>query len=113
MDGKWHQNGNVGQPSQPQQPTAWHLLQRARGLKPLPHVVIRDISANFYRRALLDTLPQEIRNAMAGYIWIDGDTPEYLNWNRDPTKNALVIYFLPMIGSTDPAYGFPPQRSSN
>ena len=77
------------------------------GPKPLPHVVIRDISANFYRRAILDTLPQEILNTMAGYIWFAGDTPGYLNWNRDPTKNALVIYFLPMIGSTDPSVWLP------
>ena len=77
------------------------------GPKPLPHVVIRDISANFYRRAILDTRPQEVLNAMAGYIWIADDTPGYLNWNRDPTKNALVIYFLPMIGSTDPSVWLP------
>ena len=38
------------------------------GPKPLPHVVIRDISANFYRRAILVTLPPEVLNAMAGYI---------------------------------------------
>ena len=44
---------------------------------------------------------------MAGYIWIAGDTPGYVNWNRDPTKNALVIYFLPMIGSTDPSVWLP------
>ena len=44
---------------------------------------------------------------MAGYIWIAGDTPGYLNWNRDPTKNALVIYFLPMICSTDPSVWLP------
>ena len=49
------------------------------GSKPLPHVVIRDISANFYRRAILDTLPPEALNAMASYIWIAGDTPGYLN----------------------------------
>ena len=44
---------------------------------------------------------------MAGYIWIAGDTPGYLNWNRDPTKNALVIYLLPTIGSTDPSVWLP------
>ena len=45
---------------------------------------------------------------MAGYIWIAEDTPGYPNWNRDPTKNALVIYFLPTIGSTDPSVWLPP-----
>ena len=82
---------------------------RQGGSEPLSHVVIRDISANFYRRAILDTLPPEVLNAMAGYIWIAGDTPGYLNWNRDPTKNALVIYFLPTIGSSDPSVWLPTQ----
>ena len=44
---------------------------------------------------------------MVGYIWIAGDTLGYLNWIRDPTKNALVIYFLPTIGSTDPSVWLP------
>ena len=77
------------------------------GSKPIPHVVIRNISANFYRRAILDTLPAEVLNAMAGYVWIAGDTPGYPNWNRDSTKHALVIYFLPTIGSTDPSVWLP------
>ena len=71
--------------------------------KPIPHDVIRDISANFYRRAILDTLSAEVLSAMAGYAWIAGDTPGYPNWSRDPMKHALVIYFLPTIGSTDPS----------
>ena len=65
------------------------------------------MSADFYQKALLDTLPTEVLNAMAGYIWIAGDTPGYPNWNREPTKNALVIYFLPTIGSTDPSVWLP------
>ena len=44
---------------------------------------------------------------MAGYVWIAGDTPGYLNWNRDLTKHTLVIYFLPTIGSTDPDVWLP------
>ena len=76
------------------------------GSKPLPHVVIRDILANFYRRPILDTLPPEVLIAMAGYIWIAGDTPGYLNWNRDPTKNAL--HLLP---TDDRQYG--PQRMAS
>ena len=80
------------------------------GPKPIPHVVMRDISANFYRRAIMDALPAEVLNVMAGYVWIAGDTPGYPNWNRDHTKHALVIYFLPTIGSMIPVYGFPPQR---
>ena len=47
--------------------------------KPIPHIVIRDISANFYRRALLDTLPAEVLSDIAGYVWIAGDTPGYPN----------------------------------
>jgi hypothetical protein len=65
------------------------------GAKPIPHVVIRDISANYHRRAILDTLPAEVLRAMAGYVWIAGDTPGYPNLIRDQTKHALIIYFLP------------------
>jgi hypothetical protein len=77
------------------------------GPKPIPHVVIRDISANYHRRAILDTLPAEVLRAMAGYVWIAGDTPGYPNWTRDPTRHALVIYCLPAIGSADPSVWLP------
>ena len=52
------------------------LYSEPGGPKPIPHVVIRDISASFYRRKILDTLPAEVLSAMAGYVWISEDTPE-------------------------------------
>jgi hypothetical protein len=77
------------------------------GPKPIPHVVIRDISANYHRRAILNTLPAKVLSAMAGYVWIAGDTPSYPNWIRVPNIHALIIYFLPAIGSTDPSVWLP------
>ena len=38
------------------------------GPKTIPHLVIRDISANYHKRAILDTLPAEVLSVMAGYV---------------------------------------------
>jgi hypothetical protein len=40
-------------------------------------------------------------------VLIAGDTPGYPNWTRNPTRHALVIYFLPAIGSADPSVWLP------
>ena len=69
---------------------------------PIPRGIIRDISNNFYRPSLLNLLPAEALQALAGFMWISWETPGYPNCAKDTAKSSLVLYYLPTLGSTDP-----------
>ena len=45
---------------------------------PIPQGIIRDIPNTFYRPDLLEVLPTEVLQVLAGYMWIPGDTPGYV-----------------------------------
>ena len=80
------------------------MLYRSPGAAtmPIPQGIIRDISNNFYRPSLLNLLPAEALQAVAGFMWILGETPGYPNWVKDNAGGSLVLYYLPTLGSTDP-----------
>ena len=69
---------------------------------PIPQGIIRDMSPTFNRLSLLDMLPPEALQALAGFMWISGETPGYPNWVKDTTRGSLVLYYLPTLGSADP-----------
>ena len=69
---------------------------------PIPQGIIRDMSNTFNRLSLLNLLPAEALQALAGFMWISGETPRYPNWVKDTARGSLVPYYLPTLGSTDP-----------
>ena len=60
------------------------------------------MSNTFNRLSLLNLLPTEALQALAGFMWISGETPGYPNWVKDTARSSLVLYYLPTLGSTDP-----------
>jgi hypothetical protein len=76
---------------------------------PIPQGIIRDIPNTFYRPDLLDVLPAEVLQVLAGYMWIPGDTPGYVTWDRGTKNNTLVLYFLPTKGTTNLCIWLPMQ----
>ena len=69
---------------------------------PIPQGIIRDMSNTFNRPSLLNLLPTEALQALAGFMWISGELPGYPNWVKDTARGSLVLYYLPTLGSTDP-----------
>jgi len=69
---------------------------------PIPQGIIRDIPNTFYRPSLLHLLPVEVLQVVAGFMWISGDTPGYLNRVIDDSQGTLILYYLPSLGSMDP-----------
>jgi hypothetical protein len=76
---------------------------------PIPQGIIRDIPNTFYWPDLLDVLPVEVLQALAGYTLILGSTPGYVTWDRGTQNDTLVLYFLPTVDTTNPCIWLPTQ----
>ena len=69
---------------------------------PIPQGIIRDIPNTFYRPSLIQLLPVEVLQVVAGFMWISGDTPGYPNRVLEDSQGTLILYYLPSLGETDP-----------
>ena len=76
---------------------------------PIPQGIIRDIPNTFYRPDLLEVLPTEVLQVLAGYMWIPGNTPGYVTWDRETQSDTLVLYFMPTEGTANPCIWLPTQ----